>query len=147
MAHESDVIVPEPNRPFVRSFAEEHADGLHARSRRTVPAELPDIVVVQSEAFFDPGVLKGIDYGQYIPNFERLAGKGISGELKTPTLGGGTIRTEFETLTGYPVQAFPSAPFPYYGLAAGWMPTVPRRLEELGYSAQLFHPFKAIAHR
>lgn len=143
MAHEADLTIPEPDRPLVRNFAQAHARELRLRSQRTAPMDLPDIVVVQSEAFFDPGVLKGVNYGQYTPNFERLARTGISGGLKTPAYGGGTIRTEFETLTGYPVQAFPSIVFPYYGLAEGWMPTVPRRLEKLGYSARLFHPFKA----
>lgn len=143
MAHEADLTIPEPDRPLVRNFAQAHARELRLRSQRPAPVDLPDIVVVQSEAFFDPGVLKGVSYGQYTPNFERLARLGISGGLKTPAYGGGTIRTEFETLTGYPVQAFPSITFPYYGLAADWMPSVPRRLGKLGYSAQLFHPFKA----
>ncbi|MDO1527640.1 LTA synthase family protein [Fulvimonas sp. R45] len=136
------IVTPQGDEALVARFAARHADDLKSRMMRQVPAELPDIVVVQSEAFFDPGVMKGIDYGEFTPNFERLAATGITGSLTTPTYGGGTIRTEFETLTGYPIQAFPSVVYPYYGLAAAWMPSVPRRLAALGYSTVLFHPFR-----
>lgn len=142
-SQESQISIPRADKLLVARFAQSHADDLEARLARKIPSELPDIVVVQSEAFFDPGPLKNVDYGQYVPNFERLAATGISGSLTTPTYGGGTIRTEFETLTGYPMLAFPSIVYPYYGLASKWMPTVPHRLEAFGYSTTLFHPFRA----
>jgi len=143
MSQESRVTLPQAEASLVSDFAHRHAADIKARMTRPLPAQLPDIVVVQSEAFFDPGVLKDIDYGEFVPNFERLAATGITGSLTTPTYGGGTIRTEFETLTGYPMQAFPAIVYPYYGLAAAWMPTVPRRLQAFGYSTTLFHPFVA----
>jgi len=142
MSHEAQTAIPKANLPLIREFATRHAEDLKTRMTRKPPVELPDIVVVQSEAFFDPGVLKGVDFSKFVPNFERLAATGITGSLITPTYGGGTIRTEFETLTGYPMQAFPSILYPYYGLAGAWMPSVPRRLVALGYSTTLFHPFR-----
>jgi hypothetical protein len=72
---------------------------------------------------------------------ERFAG--LAARSLHPTYGGGTIRTEFETLTGYPMGAFPDIEFPYFGLARSSMPTVPRRLQASGYSTTLFHPFKS----
>jgi phosphoglycerol transferase MdoB-like AlkP superfamily enzyme len=143
MSQESKVAIPKPDRTLVKQFAKDHSAELAKRSARVAPLNLPDIVVVQSEAFFDPGVLKGIDMGEFAPNFERLSATGISGSLATPAYGGGTIRTEFETLTGYPMLAFPSIVYPYYGLAAEWMPSVPHRLDSLGYSSTLFHPFRS----
>jgi hypothetical protein len=142
MSQEARLDMPQGDEALVSRFATSHAADLKERMLRRLPAELPDIVVVQSEAFFDPGVLKGIEFGEFVPNFGRLAATGITGSLTTPAYGGGTIRTEFETLTGYPIQAFPSVLYPYYGLAAAWMPSVPRRLEALGYSTTLFHPFR-----
>lgn len=142
MSQEMHTAMPKAEQTLVHDFAERHAADIKARMTRQPPAELPDIVVVQSEAFFDPGVMQGIDFGEFTPNFARLAATGITGSLTTPTYGGGTIRTEFETLTGYPIQAFPSVMYPYYGLVSEWMPSVPRRLEALGYSATLFHPFR-----
>lgn len=141
MTQDYQVVLPKADKALVAHFVESHASDVQARMARKLPAELPDIVVVQSEAFFDPGVLKGINFGEFVPNFERLAATGITGSLTTPTYGGGTIRTEFETLTGYPMQAFPSVVYPYYGLVKSWMPSVPRRLQAFGYSTTLFHPF------
>jgi phosphoglycerol transferase MdoB-like AlkP superfamily enzyme len=132
--------VPPPDKSVVATFVSHHAKDIAQREERQPPQELPDIVIVQSEAFFDPGVLKNVDYGQFDPNFERLAAMGITGSLNTPTYGGGTIRTEFETLTGYPMMAFPAVQYPYFGLAHPWMPTIPRRLQALGYTTTLFHP-------
>ncbi|WP_266183428.1 LTA synthase family protein [Dyella humicola] len=141
MAEESKVAVPHVQSKLVEDYARVNIDDLKARAARAVPKELPDIVVVQSEAFFDPGILKGIEPGDYEANFEGLSSSGISGFLKAPTYGGGTIRTEFEALTGYPMQAFPVIEYPYYGLAARWMPSVPRRLDSFGYETMIFHPY------
>lgn len=143
MYQDMQVLVPPPDPQPVNIFASRHAGEIQQREGRSLPSELPDIVVVQSEAFFDPGVLKHVEYGQFDPNYQRLAMTGITGSLTTPTYGGGTIRTEFETLTGYPMMAFPSIQYPYFGLAAGWMPTVPHRLERFGYRTTLFHPYEA----
>lgn len=133
--------VPPANVGLVKKFVAEHQNQIDGRQHRLLPAQLPDIVVVQSEAFFDPGIMNQIMPGEFDPNFYRLSRMGIHGALKIPTYGGGTIRTEFETLTGYPMQAFPAVLYPYYGLVQNWMPSVPRRLAKLGYSTTLFHPF------
>jgi phosphoglycerol transferase MdoB-like AlkP superfamily enzyme len=142
MTQDARISVPDPDRGVVTTFAKAHAAQLEARADRKPPQERPDIIVVQSEAFFEPGVLKDITPGEFDPNFARLSATGITGALETPAYGGGTIRTEFETLTGYPMGAFPSINYPYYGLAAAWMPTVPRRLQAFGYTTTLFHPFR-----
>lgn len=142
MCQDRHVSVPAADKSLITQFAFNHAEEIKRREARQPPQVLPDIVVIQSEAFFDPGVLKKVDYGQFAPNFERLAAKGITGSLTTPTYGGGTIRTEFETLTGYPMLAFPAVQFPYFGLADQWMPTIPRRLQKLGYATTLFHPYE-----
>lgn len=143
MSQTPRLTIPVANVESVHKFAADHRSELIARATRAAPGELPDVVVVQSEAFFDPGVLRKVNLGQYIPNFDRLAALGITGSLTTPTYGGGTIRTEFETLTGYPMLAFPDITYPYFGLASPWMPTVPHRLEGLGYATVLYHPFRA----
>ncbi|GAB2586961.1 hypothetical protein GCM10027066_30410 [Dyella jejuensis] len=143
MSQAKPLTIPKPDTSIVKQFARDNKPELVELMHRQLPGELPDIVIVQSEAFFDPGVMKDVDFGQYAPNFERLASTGITGSLTTPTYGGGTIRTEFETLTGYPMAAFPLIAYPYFGLAADWMPTVPRRLASMGYSTELFHPFRS----
>ncbi len=143
MTQDARVRIPKAAQGEVARFASTHSESLQSRFDRKIPSPLPDIVVVQSEAFFEPGILKGVDAAEFAPNFVRLAATGITGALVTPAYGGGTIRTEFEALTGYPMVAFPSITYPYFGLAASWMPSVPRRLQKFGYSTTLFHPFEA----
>lgn len=143
MSQNKQLAIPVAKEDLVYKFAQSYREELLVRSENASSGVRPDIVVVQSEAFFDPGVMRKIDYGQFAPNFARLAQGGITGSLTTPTYGGGTIRTEFETLTGYPMRAFPEVEYPYFGLAESWMPTVPHRLQSLGYTTQLMHPFRS----
>ncbi|MEZ5485267.1 MAG: sulfatase-like hydrolase/transferase [Lysobacteraceae bacterium] len=114
---------------------------LDALSRRQA-IQLPDIVVVQSEAMFDPAILDDPQFDAELPEFRRLAARGLHGRLTVPTYGGGTIRTEFEVLTGYPMDAFPGVQWPYFGLVNRPLPGWPRQLESLGYRSLLIHPYE-----
>lgn len=99
----------------------------------------PDIVIVQSESFFNPGRMVGYAPYQFIPNFERLASEGESGPLHVPTFGGGTIRTEFEVLTGLPLRYFPQVQFPYLQIEAKVIPGLARTLRANGYGTLAIH--------
>ena len=99
----------------------------------------PDIVVVQSESFFNPGRMVGYAPYQFIPNFEHLAAEGESGPLHVPTFGGGTIRTEFEVLTGLPLRYFPQVQFPYLQIEAKTIPGLARTLRANGYTTLAIH--------
>ncbi|MGH8165007.1 MAG: LTA synthase family protein, partial [Rhodanobacteraceae bacterium] len=101
--------------------------------------ERPDIVIVQSESFFDPGRMRGYAPYQSIPNFARLASQGESGPLHVPTFGGGTIRTEFEVLTGLPLRYFPQVQFPYLQIDAKKIPGLARVLAARGYATLAIH--------
>jgi len=101
--------------------------------------ELPDIVVIQSESLFDPRIMKGYENSDFLPNLRRLAGEGISGELHVPTFGGGTIRTEFEVLTGLSLRYFDNLQFPYLQMSHKSLPSLVRTLEAHGYSTLALH--------
>lgn len=62
----------------------------------------PNIIFLQLESVMD---LSNIDIlgltGNPMPNFTKLSEEYSSGILKVPTIGGGTVRTEFEVLTSY----------------------------------------------
>jgi hypothetical protein len=100
---------------------------------------LPDIIVVQSESLFDVTRLKGIDT-DVMPTLRAAASRGWSGELRVPTFGGGTIRTEFEFLTGLPLAAFPHVRYPYLQLAHAEIPSIVRELRSNGYRTVAIHP-------
>ncbi|KRE96552.1 sulfatase [Frateuria sp. Soil773] len=103
------------------------------------PGERPDIVVVQSESFFDPSIVKGYEHSDFTPNLKRLARHGSSGPLHVPTFGGGTIRTEFEVLTGLSLRYFDELQFPYLQMNNKVVPGLVRTLRSHGYETVAIH--------
>jgi phosphoglycerol transferase MdoB-like AlkP superfamily enzyme len=101
--------------------------------------EAPDIVVIQSESFFDPSIVKGYEQADLTPNLRRLAAQGSSGPLHVPTFGGGTIRTEFEVLTGLSLRYFGSMQFPYLQMNSKVVPSMVRTLRAHGYETVAIH--------
>jgi phosphoglycerol transferase MdoB-like AlkP superfamily enzyme len=102
-------------------------------------AALPDIVVIQSESFFDPSIMHGYENTDLTPNLHRLAAQGSSGPLHVPTYGGGTIRTEFEVLTGLSLRYFDNMQFPYLQMNRKVMPSMVRVLRAHGYATTAIH--------
>lgn len=102
-------------------------------------SEAPDIVVVQSESFFDPSIMKGYEHTDLTPNLHRLAAQGESGALHVPTYGGGTIRTEFEVLTGLSLRYFDDMQFPYLQMNHKVVPSMVRVLRSHGYETIALH--------
>ncbi len=100
----------------------------------------PDIVVILSESFFDPTIMNGYPPGTDLtPNLHRLAQHGTSGWLHVPTFGGGTIRTEFEVLTGLSLRYFPEVQFPYLQIHEKRIPGIVRLLARDGYETLAVH--------
>lgn len=104
------------------------------------PAELPDIVILQSESFFDPARLHGLEGREFLPNYRALAHESVHGELWVPAFGGGTIRTEFEVLTGLAMRYFPQTEYPYFQLSRAALPGLAPVLAERGYRSLALHP-------
>jgi phosphoglycerol transferase MdoB-like AlkP superfamily enzyme len=116
-------------------------DAVRARMQTPVDQNtaLPDIVVVQSESFFDPSIVRGYENAHLTPNLEHLAAGGMSGPLHVPTYGGGTIRTEFEVLTGLSLRYFSNMQFPYLQLNDNVVPSMVRTLRAHGYETVAIH--------
>lgn len=130
---------PDPNA--VNSLLQTTGDELRARMHTPVSQDtaLPDIVVIQSESFFDPSIMRGYENAKLTPNLDRLAAQGISGPLHVPTYGGGTIRTEFEVLTGLSLRYFSNMQFPYLQLHDKVVPSMVRTLRAHGYETVAIH--------
>ncbi|MBK6377718.1 MAG: LTA synthase family protein [Xanthomonadales bacterium] len=105
------------------------------------PSNLPDIIVLQSESLFDPQRLVDVDAGTMLPNLHRLMQSHRHGDLWVPAFGGGTIRTEFEVLTGLAMREFPEVEYPYFSLtAASDVPSLASVLGGMGYRTIAMHP-------
>lgn len=139
-----------PDRAAALALLREHADGLRERlnpntSSLAMPGgSEPDIVIIQSESLFDPARLKDAPKNVYLPNFYRLSQRGLSGEMKVPTFAGGTIRTEFEVLTGLALKFFPGVQYPYFEIADQPIPGIVRTLSAQGYETTAIHPNSAV---
>ncbi len=135
-----------PDRDAATALLRDNADAVRTTlapnsSPIAMPAgTLPDIVIVQSESLFDPARLTGADAKTYLPNFHRLAKRSLSGDMQVPTYAGGTIRTEFEVLTGLSLGFFPGVQYPYFEIADRPIPGIVRTLGRHGYRTTAIHP-------
>ncbi|MCC6561787.1 MAG: LTA synthase family protein [Xanthomonadales bacterium] len=101
---------------------------------------LPDLIVVQSESFMDPGALLGMDNEQFAPQLARLRLQHAHGDLRVPAFGGLTTRTEFEFLTAFPLLEDARIQYPYQGLVHRPLQALPWTLVTLGYQTAAVHP-------
>ncbi|GAA0718996.1 LTA synthase family protein [Dokdonella soli] len=136
-----DGQVPAADRDAAVALLQAHAPKLRAALAATTPAaELPDIVVVQSESLFDPARLREVLSGRWLRDYHRLAGGATSGDLRVPTFAGGTIRTEFEVLTGAPLASLGGVQYPWLELDRDEYPGLARVLDAHGYRSVAIHP-------
>jgi phosphoglycerol transferase MdoB-like AlkP superfamily enzyme len=113
-------------------------------------ADLPHLVAVQSESFFDPRPLYSGIRPEVLAEFDRLRSEAVAhGKLKVPAWGANTVRTEFAFLTGIGADKLGIHRFnPYRAMAAGLdVPSLASFLKRLGYRAVCIHPYPASFYR
>lgn len=108
-------------------------------------AECPDIVVVQSESFFDPrGLFAGIR-SEVLGEFDALRRNAwLTGSLTVPAWGANTVRSEFAFLCGAPESELGVHRFnPYRGILRSPVASLVSRLKASGYRTVCIHPYPA----
>ena len=76
--------------------------------------ELPNIIVVQLESYFDVANAEFFTTSEdACPNLHNLYQNYSSGYFKVPSVGAGTANTEFEVLTGMNLRYFGPGEYPY----------------------------------
>jgi phosphoglycerol transferase MdoB-like AlkP superfamily enzyme len=107
-----------------------------------VTEEKPHIIMIMSEAFWDPTLLNNVKYSQDpLANFHKLAESNTSGSLLVPVFGGSTANTEFESITGYSMNYLPAGSIPYQFHVKKPIQSLPQILKKQGYSTTAFHSF------
>ena len=103
--------------------------------------ELPNIIFVQLESFFDPTEVEWLRFSEDpIPNLRKLFNEYSSGYFKVPSVGAGTANTEFEVLTGMSMRFFGPGEYPYKTYAKTKMlESAASALTSLGYGAEALH--------
>jgi phosphoglycerol transferase MdoB-like AlkP superfamily enzyme len=131
----------QPDPTALATFEAHFGSELEQRLAGAMPDELPDLIILQSESFFDPGRLNGVDASAFLQHYHRISRRSLHGEVQVPTFGGLTTRTEFELLTGIPLAAMPGVQYPYQGLVHRPVHSLPWALKQLGYSSRAVHPY------
>lgn len=92
---------------------EEYLEGY---TESTPTEQTPDVIVIMSEAFTDIRKLNGTTFSiDPLQNYDEIASRenAISGDIYTTANGGGTVRTEFEALTGLTIDYLVNGTSPY----------------------------------
>ncbi len=131
---------PKPDTERARHLIQQFTAQITQKIQQGNAAQFPDIIIVQSESFIDPGIINGFDADADIPQLVRLRQIGEYGRMHVPTFGGGTIRTEFEVLTGISLRYYPAVQFPYLQFTQRTIPSLVRTLEAHGYATTAIHP-------
>ncbi len=101
----------------------------------------PNIIMIQLESFFDVEYVKGLEFSDDpLPVFHRLQREYSSGLLTVPTVGAGTVNTEFEVLTGMSQHDFGVSEYPYKTvLKTKASESICNDLKPLGYTSHAVH--------
>lgn len=134
-----DTGVDKPN-----GYSEELIDTISERSKSiktTDTEDLPNIIVIQLESFFDPEMVRYLELsGDPIPYFRQLMEEYSSGFYTVPSVGAGTANTEFETLTGMSMRYFGAGEYPYKGVVKeNTCESAANVLSQLGYMTHAIH--------
>ncbi len=103
----------------------------------------PDIILILSESFWDPTLLPGVEFSlDPMANFREIASRqgAISGKFYTTGFGGGTVRPEFEVLTGLTTDYLPSGSVPWQYVTEKTESYV-SLYKDLGYRTMAIHPY------
>ena len=103
--------------------------------------ELPNIMFVQLESFFDPTEVEWLRFSEDpIPNLRKLFAEYSTGYFKVPSVGAGTANTEFEVLTGMSMRYFGPGEYPYKTyVKTNTLESAATALTSLGYGAEALH--------
>jgi len=105
----------------------------------------PDVIVIQSESFFDARRLFAHIKRDVLANYDAACAEAaMHGRLQVPAWGANTMRPEFSFLTGCPPESLDIHRFnPYRRLARTQIHALPAILRETGYSTTCIHPHPA----
>lgn len=116
-------------------------DSLKEEENSIVCDEKPNIIFIQLESFFDVDYVKGLKCSSDpLPVFHSLQKNYSSGLITVPTVGAGTVNTEFEILTGMRQHDFGVCEYPYKTiLKSKASESICNDLANLGYKSHSVH--------
>lgn len=116
-------------------------ESIEDKKSKTWNGNKPNIIFIQLESFFDVSYVKGLKYEKDpLPVFHKLKKDYTSGFLTVPTVGAGTVNTEFEVLTGIRQHDFGVCEYPYKTILKNTTSeSICHNLAKLGYKSHGVH--------
>jgi hypothetical protein len=106
------------------------------------PTERPDVIVIQSESFFDARRLGDGVHATVLRHFDAIRERCVQyGQLTVPAWGANTMRTEFAMLTGLPETQQGYARFYPYAFIRRPCTTLAAWFKRAGYRTLAIHPY------
>nr|WP_294464494.1 LTA synthase family protein [uncultured Sellimonas sp.] len=107
--------IDKPNGYSKETMDQINKDGTLTRTKTSLSEdEMPNIIFVQLESFFDPTEVEFYQLSKDpIPFLRSLFQNYSTGYFKVPSVGAGTANTEFEVLTGMNMRYFGPGEYPY----------------------------------
>jgi len=103
----------------------------------------PDVILILAESFWDPRKLPDVEFSENpLANFDEITSREntVSGRFFTTGFGGGTVRPEFEVLTGLTTDRLPAGSVPWQYITEPTESYV-SLYRELGYKTVAMHPY------
>ncbi len=119
-------------------------DEKEKEDNRKLNSNKPNIIFIQLEAFMDPTKIKEANFSEDpIPNFRKICNENKGYMASVPTTGGGTVRTEYEVMTGNNIDYLTPGEIPYNTILKGkYYNSVATTLKSRGYKAHAIHNFQ-----
>ncbi|WP_428909678.1 LTA synthase family protein [Niallia sp. Krafla_26] len=110
------------------------------------PNELPNIIYIMNESFWDPTRLENdkIKFSEDpLKNVRSLSKNYTSGYIYSPAFGGATANIEFEALTGFSTSFLNPGSIAYQEIVyrKNFIPSIVSDLERKGYESLAIHPY------
>lgn len=124
-------------------YSEEAVTSILSNYEETAAENNPDVIVFLCESYWDVRKLSGVTYStDPLYFYDELCQRenAYSGTMYSTALGGGTVRTEFDVLTGLTTDYLPSGASPYI-YATGAVPTYVSNYKAQGYTTIGMHPY------
>ena len=134
--------IDEPNGYSEETIDKLNQDNTLTKSETSLSEdEMPNIIFVQLESFFDPTEVEFYQLSKDpVPFLRSLFEEYSSGYFKVPSVGAGTANTEFEVLTGMNMRYFGPGEYPYKTkLKTEVCESAATALSSLGYGTHAVH--------
>jgi phosphoglycerol transferase MdoB-like AlkP superfamily enzyme len=138
------VILNEEQLETAGNLYDQYVAEYNSRTHEKTLEKQPNVIVIQSEAFWDINKL-GVKFNKNpIPNFEALRKESRYGELYVPVVGGGTSNTEYEILTGMTLKNYSNDWYMVYPNEINKpMVSLASIFKNQGYTTTGIHPYQS----